>query len=477
MSSVECAIPLVLCLFVIFVLPRLRILTGLIFTIGLLLVTIWIYNGFGFFFGFGFEIILPISVLVVGNIIVIARSRLKAKNTSTKTATIPSGSDKNLGLFYQQQGMLDLAFDKLRSLPLEDDTKDLLRGLAVEYEKKNQIKKAHEVYKLILEGEQEGEELLDRFPTSKIMPTHGFGETQENGHPGIHSVQGAKSIIGKYDISGEAGRDSTGVIFTGQNPRTGTVVKIKTVTFPGIDDSQLFEMKGRFFREAERLGRLKHPNIIEVNDYGEDQGIFYVVTEQIEGEDMGNFAKKDQLLPIRQTLGIISQIAEGLDHAHKNGVIHLRVTPDKIIRIKGTRDIKIKDFGMSWIKSGFNFDSETLDGFHFYLSPEQIAGKKVDGRSDIFSLGVMLFEMLTGTQPFTGEDMASMMLKISKEKHPSPRLINPKIPHVVEKIIDRALEKDLEKRYQTAGQMAAHLKKVAARIDELREKKKAEKVE
>jgi len=136
-----------------------------------------------------------------------------------------------------------------------------------------------------------------------------------------------------------------------------------------------------------------------------------------------------------------------------------------------THEIKVTDFGIARIASSSKTKTGVIMGTPSYMSPEQVAGKRVDGRSDIFSLGVVLFEMLTGEKPFAGEDMTSLMYKIAKEKHPSVRSINPQVPQVVEKIIDKALEKEMETRYQKAGQMADHLNKVVAKIDEIQEKK------
>ncbi len=164
---------------------------------------------------------------------------------------------------------------------------------------------------------------------------------------------------------------------------------------------------------------------------------------------------------------IISRVADALDYAHSKNFIHQFIKSTSIIRTKKTKDLKVTDFATGWIASYLKTEPGTVPESFFYLSPEQIYGKKVDGRSDVFSLGVVLFEMLTGEKPFVGGDMTSLMFKISKEKHISPSAVNPKVPRVIEKIIDKALEKDLEMRYQTAGQMAALLKKVVAKIDEI----------
>jgi serine/threonine-protein kinase len=144
------------------------------------------------------------------------------------------------------------------------------------------------------------------------------------------------------------------------------------------------------------------------------------------------------------------------------------------MKINETSDIKVMDFGIARITSSSRTKPGTVLGTPSYMSPEQVSGKKVDGRSDIFSVGVLLFEMLTGEKPFKGEDITSLMFKIAKETHPSPRAFNPKTPRVVEKIIDRALEKDLDRRYQRAAHMAAHLKKVIERVDEILAQRRVE---
>ena len=179
----------------------------------------------------------------------------------------------------------------------------------------------------------------------------------------------------------------------------------------------------------------------------------------MEGKGLEQYTEKGHLFPIRDTLSIISRLADALSYAHSKNIVHQNIKPSNIIRVKGTNKVQVTDFGFVQTTS--------------YMSPEQVSGKNMDGRSDIFSLGIVLFEMLTGEKPFAGEDMTSLMLMIGKEKHPSPRNINPKIPVIIEKIIDKALEKDLDRRYQRADQMSIHLKKVVARIDEIMAKKTA----
>jgi len=196
--------------------------------------------------------------------------------------------------------------------------------------------------------------------------------------------------------------------------------------------------------------------------------------EYLDGEDLEKYTHPDNLLPMRETLSIVAKVAEALDYAHGKDIVHRDIKPANIMRLKENNEIKVTDFGIARITSSSKTKTGVVLGTPSYMSPEQVSGKKVDGRSDIFSLGVVLFEMLTGQKPFRGEDITTLMYHIAKERHPSIRSVNPKVPPVVEKIIDKALEKDLHHRYQRAGQMARHLNMVIAKIDEKKARKTAE---
>jgi serine/threonine-protein kinase len=283
-----------------------------------------------------------------------------------------------------------------------------------------------------------------------------------------------KPTLGRYEVTGELGRGAMGVVYKGQDPKIRRTVAIKTVSLSDFDEENVASIKERFFREAESAGLLTHPNIVTIYDCGEEHDLAYIAMEYLEGEDLEHYTKPENLLTLRETLSIITFVAEALDYAHSRGIVHRDIKPANIMRLKGTDEIKVTDFGIARITSSSQTKTGVVLGTPSYMSPEQVAGKKVDGRSDIFSLGVVLFVLLTGRKPFVGEDITTLMFKIAKEPHPSVREMNQKIPRVVEKIVDKALEKDLENRYQKAGQIAAHLRQVVDSIDEILARKSSQ---
>jgi len=463
-------------LFLTFLLPRMKAGTGAITTLGLL----GGYAGAGTFLFFSSDIWLritpPTLLLIVGYILIISKRFLITERAKDKVEADSVETNKMLGLSFQQQGMLDLALEKFRRLPLEEEgAKDLIYNLGLDYERKRQFPKALATYNLILEDGESFKDLDERIPKLKDAESTMIFGTGGGAHPGdIGATLGGdtKPTLGRYEIIAELGRGAMGVVYKGEDPKIHRTVAIKTVMLTQFDEESLPEMKERFFREAESAGLLSHPHIVTIYDCGEEHDLAYIAMEFMDGEDLEEYTTTDNLLPLRETLHIAASVADALDYAHKKDIVHRDIKPANIMRLTETKEVKVTDFGIARITSSSQTKTGVVLGTPSYMSPEQVSGKKVDGRSDIFSLGVVLFEMLSGHKPFTGEDITSLMFKIAKEKHPSPRKINPRIPPVVEKIIDKALEKELEKRYQEAGQMAAHLKQVVARLDQILAQKK-----
>jgi len=461
------------CLFVALVLPRLKTGMGTILTLGCMACYTFYISPQYPFSNIGHHALIPLYILIVGYAVVLSGRLLATGKRKENVLSDESETDKTLGLFYQQQGMLDLAFEKFRPLVQDEAVKDMLYGLGLEYEKNNQVQKALIVYKVIL-GEDKFSEDLDMsiFQLEEAEVSGPTGEKADRDTlPGRE--KGLDMDIEGYAIVNEMERTAAGVWFKAQHVNTRKTVCIETIDLSQFDEDRVGEIRDRFLKDNECLRLLEHPDIAKVLDWGEAGGQIYRIREYVEGQGLDQYGKAGQLLSIRETPRSVGRLAEALDFAHTTGVVHQSIRPSSFIRLEKEKDVKIVDFGISWIPFVSEHPSESLQEAHFYMSPEQIAGKKIDGRSDIFSLGIVLFEMLTGELPFSGEDMASVMISITKEKHVSPRSHNPKVPKVIEQVIDRALEKDLTKRYQKAGQLASHLHMVADRIDELFARKRS----
>jgi len=464
-------------LFITLLLPRLKAGMGAWTTLLLFLV----YGTAGTVLFFTQHVWLKVSppmlLLVLGYILVMSKKFLLTEKTKEKVEADSVETNKMLGLSFQQQGMLDLALEKFHKLPLEEEgIKDLLYNLGLDFERKRQFSKALATYKHIIEDGKNFKDLDERVPKLKgaeaTMIFKGAGP-----HPGdigaTLAVMDTKPTLGRYEISGELGRGAMGVVYKGEDPKIHRTVAIKTLRLSEFEEDEMGEIKERFFREAESAGLLTHPNIVTIYDCGEEHDLAYIAMEYLNGEDLEKFTRKGSLLPLRDTLFLVAHVADALDYAHSKSIVHRDIKPANIMRLKENKDIKVTDFGIARITTSSKTKTGVILGTPSYMSPEQVAAKKVDGRSDIFSLGVVLFEMLTGQKPFEADDLTSLMYKIAREKHSSPRSLNPKLPQVVEKIIDKAMEKDPEKRYQKAGQMAEHLRKVIAKIDEVKAKKEA----
>jgi CHASE2 domain-containing sensor protein/tRNA A-37 threonylcarbamoyl transferase component Bud32 len=472
----ELAVLILFGLFLTFVLPRLKAGIGAITTLGLLVGYSGVSTALFFSSNIWLRITPPIMLLILGYVLIISKRFLITEKKKEQVEADSFETNKMLGLSFQQQGMLDLAFEKFQRLSIEEDgVKDLLYNLGLDYERKRQFSKALASYKLIVEDGKNFKDLDERIPKLKDAEATMIFGTSAAKHPGdigatLMDLE-TKPTLGRYEITGELGRGAMGVVYKGQDPKIRRTVAIKTITLSEFDEDSLDEMKERFFREAESAGLLTHPNIVTIYDCGEEHDLAYIAMEYLEGIDLEKFTKKDNLFPMRKSLAVVADVAQALDYAHTKDIVHRDIKPANIMMLEDSEEIKVTDFGIARITSSSKTKTGVVLGTPSYMSPEQVSGKKVDGRSDIFSLGVVLFELLTGQKPFTGEDITSLMFKIAKEKHPSPREINPRIPSVLEKIIDKALEKDLEKRYQRAGEMAAHLNRVIAKIDEIRSKK------
>jgi serine/threonine protein kinase len=268
-----------------------------------------------------------------------------------------------------------------------------------------------------------------------------------------------KPMLGRYQIEKELGKGAMGVVYLGRDPKINRVVAIKTMALSQeFDEDELADVKDRFFREAETAGRLNHPNIVTMYDAGEEHDLAYIAMEFLKGKDLVPHAKEANLLPLPTVMSIVARVADALSYAHANQVVHRDIKPANVMYEPTSDQVKVTDFGIARITDSSKTKTGMVLGTPSFMSPEQLAGKKIDGRSDLFSLGVTLYQLSTGSLPFEGDSMAQLMYRIANEPHPDIRSVNPALPACLATIVDKALSKDVTKRYQDGAEMAKDIR-------------------
>jgi eukaryotic-like serine/threonine-protein kinase len=271
--------------------------------------------------------------------------------------------------------------------------------------------------------------------------------------------------LGRYQLEREIGRGAMGVVYLGRDTAINRMVAIKAIPLAAeFSDAELVEARSRFFREAETAGRLNHPNIVTIYDVGEERGLAYIAMEYLKGRHLSEYAKSNNLLEPRKVLEIIGRTAEALGFAHKQQVVHRDIKPANLMYDPSSDVLKITDFGIARLSGAGSTRTGIVLGTPSFMSPEQLEGRTVTGHSDLFSLGVSLFQLLTGQLPFTADSMTGLMQQIAEAPHPPLRAFRPDLPACVETVIDRALAKNPEARYDSGAQMAAALDDCRSKI-------------
>jgi predicted Ser/Thr protein kinase len=271
--------------------------------------------------------------------------------------------------------------------------------------------------------------------------------------------------LGRYQLEREIGRGAMGIVYLGRDTAINRMVAIKAIPLASeFSDAELVEARSRFFREAETAGRLNHPNIVTIYDVGEERGLAYIAMEYLKGRHLSDYAKSNSLMEPRKVLSIIARTADALGFAHKQQVVHRDIKPANLMYDPGTDILKITDFGIARLSGAGSTRTGIVLGTPSFMSPEQLEGRTVTGHSDLFSLGVSLFQLLTGQLPFAADSMTGLMQQIAEMPHPPLRAFRPDLPACVESVIDRALAKNPDARYDSGAQMAAALEDCRTRI-------------
>ncbi|MGQ0523472.1 MAG: serine/threonine-protein kinase [Betaproteobacteria bacterium] len=282
--------------------------------------------------------------------------------------------------------------------------------------------------------------------------------------------------IGKYDICRELGKGAMGIVYEGYDPVIERAVAIKTIRGDQLEQAHAAEILARFKREAQAAGRLNHPHIVAIYDYGEvvpegdpsapaDAGrIAYIAMEFIKGKELKDHFDANERFAVKDVERIMGELLDALDHAHKNGVVHRDMKPANVILLADGR-VKVADFGIARIETSELTQAGTMLGTPAYMSPEQFLGQTVDGRSDIFSCGVILYQFLTGEKPFTGT-ITTIMHKVLKEEPLPPSTLNVTLPPAWDAVVKKAMAKNPADRYQTAAEFAAAIRSAVQRQSE-----------
>ncbi len=271
------------------------------------------------------------------------------------------------------------------------------------------------------------------------------------------------STLGRYELMDELGQGAMGVVYKARDPMLDRIVAIKTVNLT-LPKDELAEYEARFYQEAKAAGGLSHRNIVVIHDIGRSDRVAYMAMEFLEGQELRRMLQSHVPITLAQALEIAAQVADGLQYAHDRQIIHRDIKPANIM-VLADGSVKITDFGIARMR---NNEVKTMTGMILgspkYMSPEQVSGKRADNRSDIFSLGVVLYEMLTGTSPFVADNIHGVMYQTMNFSPPAPKTLNPDLPEVMNFIVAKALAKNLDDRYQHARDFARDMREALAAV-------------
>ncbi len=459
---VELLVLVLIAAYLIALLPRLKATQALVISSGMFVLLLVAHFLLMTTSAIWIQLMLPATLLLVGHLALVSKHFIVTESGKARSDVDLAQSHRMLGLGYQGQGQLDTAFDYFRKLPPDDSVLDLIYNLALDYERKRQFNKAENAFRYISENNPKFKDIADRVGRAKAMSETvilGGG----GGHPGGTVILPGggveKPMLGRYQVEKELGKGAMGVVYLGKDPKIGRVVAIKTMALSQeFDADELQDVKDRFFREAETAGRLNHPYIVTIFDAGEEHDLAYIAMEFLKGKDLTPFIKPETLLPLPKVLSIIARVAEALSYAHTNSVVHRDIKPANIMYELESDTVKVTDFGIARITDSSKTKTGMVLGTPSYMSPEQLAGKKIQGSSDLFSLGVTLYQMACGHLPFQGDSMAQLMFKIANEPHADILTYNPTLSPSVVDIVNKSLAKQPEERYQTGAEMAEAIK-------------------
>ena len=403
---------------------------------------------------------LPFLLLVLGHLVLSLMHVLRDRSGVSRGAM--SELNREYALALQALSRFDQALLRFKQCLPSRLLCDNLMNLGQEHERGRRYSQALEVYAYIqkiapaYEGLGERLERLRQLESTPALTRTGAVSTLSKA---LNSGGLQKPMLGRYELVKELGRGAMGIVYLGKDAKIGRQVAIKTLALSDeFDGDALKDVHDRFFREAETAGRLNHSNIVTIYDVGEDQGLAYIAMDYLQGESLQKYIDPKNLLPMGEALAVAIKVAEGLDYAHKHHVVHRDIKPANIMYDRSTGRVKITDFGIAALTDMSKTKTGTILGSPLYMSPEQVSGNKLDGRSDLYSLGVSVYQLLRGELPFEAPSLTGLMFKIANEPHPDVTFLRPDIPPTVKVVIDKALQKNPDARFQTGTEFANALR-------------------
>jgi serine/threonine-protein kinase len=368
-------------------------------------------------------------------------------------------------------GPIDRAWQTLQGFFPDKGNREValqtLNQIAQAYEKEDRHECARDVYEHMADIDPAWPDIKNRLTRARELAqaatTNTWGTLPPRPMPQVGDGQ-----MGQYVVERQIGKGAMGAVYLGHEATSGCKVALKTMALAQeFSGAELADARARFMREAEMAGRLQHQDIVHIFDAGEQEGVAYIAMELIDGIDMGHYTQPANLLPLEQLLPIAARVAEALAYAHSRGVTHRDIKPANIMVNLDHDLVKVMDFGVARVADTTRTRTGVVLGTPTYMSPEQLSGQNVDSRSDLYSFGVSLFQLLTGQLPYRNDSMAALMRAIGREPVPNVCTVRPDLPPALGNIVALALEKTPATRYANGLQMAQDLRDVAASLQHI----------
>ena len=388
--------------------------------------------------------------------------------------TVMSGEvHRRVGLASQKRGELDAAFESFRKCPLDNSIMVMLFYLAQEFEVSERFDRAVAVYQYMesfnphfkdLQGKLEKARMMEdtvMLDESKTGPAVSTAITSMDTAEEIDPDSSEQRVLGRYLVQQEIGKGAMGMVYRGTDPKINRTVAIKTLNLKReFDEDEQENVLGRFFHEAEAAGRLHHPHIVTIYDAGEHNGLAYIAMEFLTGSDLRVYTKQGTLLPPLTVVKIGMKLAGALSYAHSRDIVHRDIKAANVMYDPGSGQLKIMDFGIARLTDSRRTKTGMVLGTPSSMSPEQLRGKKLDGRTDLYSLGVLMFQLLTGRLPYKADSLTQLMYKITNEPAPDLFAIRPDLEEngdCIRTILNTLLKKEADDRYQDGKKLARDL--------------------